>query len=94
MLGVGGGEMAADIEAYRRAAAENAARALGQDVRQNRTTTLGVRVQGHEGEIGALPEHSDGCEPVQDLDPDSPTFGLFWFLPGYDTPGDPNHPVR
>ena len=86
--------MASDVEAYRRWAARQAAEAIGQDIRQNRTNTLGVKVQGHEGEIVALPEEPGDCQPVQIWDTSSPDFGKFWFMAGYDMPGDANHPVR
>jgi hypothetical protein len=31
--------------------------------------------------------------PIQDIDPDSDTFGLLYFVPGVDEFGDPNHPI-
>jgi hypothetical protein len=33
-------------------------------------------------------------EPIQDTDPDSPTFGLFYFMADVDEPDDPNHPIQ
>lgn len=42
-------------------------------------------------EVLSLPERV--MAPIQDIDPDSPTFGLFYFMPDVDEPDDPNHPL-
>ncbi len=32
-------------------------------------------------------------DPIQDIDPGSDTFGLFYYMVDYDAVDDPNHPI-
>jgi hypothetical protein len=81
------------IHSLRQANARQAARAIGQDP-VHPTTTLGVQRQGYDASILALPADPEPSPILQDLDPTSPTFGLFYFMVSYDKPGDPTKPIR
>lgn len=85
--------MAETIDLYRRANSQQTGRSMGADPRQPRTMTLGIKVQAHGSDVIGLPEHEDGCPPLQVLDTTSPDFGKFYFLPSYDAVGS-DHPIR
>lgn len=79
-----------NLSLYRYNLAKTFARMLGQPV-QRKALTSQAKLSVSHTEITQLP--SGRVEQIQDLDPGSPTFGQFYYLPGYDEFGDPNHPI-
>ncbi|HJP82899.1 MAG TPA: hypothetical protein VJ835_05275 [Fimbriimonadaceae bacterium] len=53
--------------------------------------TIQKKLKPQYAEMLSLPVQP--MAPIQDIDPDSETFGLFYFMPGVDEPDDPNHPI-
>lgn len=78
------------LRAYREAAAQNSADAIGAKTGQP-TTTAGdqkISPQSHP-DVWAMRIDDSKYMPLQDLDPASPTFGMDRFVDGLDIPGDP-----
>lgn len=83
------------IDKFRTAHADNASKQVGLHIGQGflpfATDQAG---RGAVTEIMLLPHDLSSWQPLQDLDPDSPTFGQSYFLPDFDTPGDPTKIIR
>lgn len=79
------------LEAQRRAAYELALKKLG--IKDSAPQSISAQRKGLTmiGEIVNLPDLR--LPVLQCLDPSSPDFGKFYYLPGYDELGDPNHPL-
>lgn len=86
--------MATDVALARKARAENAARQVGMRVGQSYLTIGNRQRLLEQGGIVDLPSDLKDWKPLQVLDITSPDLGKFYFLPGYDTPGDPNKVIR
>ena len=78
------------LSLYRYHLAKANARMQGQPVRRKALVTQSKTIS--HAEFTQLP--SQKMITLQDLDPESPTFGKFYFMPDYDTPDDPNHPIQ
>lgn len=86
--------MAESLAAARKARAESAARQVGLRVGQSNLTIGNRQRMLEQGGIVELPAATEDWKPLQVLDPASPDFMKFYFLPGYDSPGDPNKVIR
>lgn len=86
--------MPESIQKYRDASAGQGAKQVGLHLGQSFLFQSDQQGRGFEAEIVNLPQDLGTWQPLQDLDPSSPTFGLSYFLPGYDIPGDPTKIVR
>lgn len=53
--------------------------------------TIQKKLKPHYAETLSLPVRY--MPPAQDLDPESETFGLLYFVLGVDALGDPSHPL-
>lgn len=79
-----------NLSLWRYAQAKMVAGQSAQPVQPKKLTSQ-VKLTVSHTELSQLP--SEELVQVQDLDPASPTFALFYFLEGYDVPDDPNHPL-
>lgn len=87
--------MAEQVKVLREGHAINVSTAFGFKTKQPTSTVSDQRIQSAEHQaVFALPVDSSKSAPLQDFDPNSPTFLLTFFLPGYDIPGDPTKPIR
>lgn len=78
------------ITVLRKAAANNAAAAIGAKTGQP-TSTAGDQLLDSKAypDVWRLPIDDTVYQPLQDLDPDSPTFLMDRFVEGLDWPDDP-----
>lgn len=76
---------------YRKALNASIVRVDGTRPESAVNQTIQKRLKPQYSEVLSLPERY--IAPIQDLDPESETFGLFFFMPGVDDLGDPNHPL-
>ncbi len=81
------------IELFRKAAAQNTARKVGLRAGRPNDTVLRQKAAFNESDILALPQDFSNYQPLQDLDPESDTFGAFYFMVNYDPIGGSN-PIR
>lgn len=65
-----------------------ASRGVGLRSDQPTSMLANQRTRGNQSDVYAMPVDGTNWHPLQDLDVESDTFGAFFFLPGYDTPGD------
>lgn len=86
--------MAESLAAARKARAESAARQVGLRFGQPSLTVGNRQILLVQSGIVDLPTDLTNWKPLQVLDISSPDLGKFYFLPGYDSPGDPNKPIR
>jgi hypothetical protein len=86
--------MAEALAAARKARAEMTARQTGIRLGQPHYTIGNHMVGTEQGGISELPTDLSKFKPLQVLDTTSVNLGKFYFLPGYDSPGDPNKVIR
>lgn len=87
--------MADGIRLMRAAVAQHAGSALGLRVDQPTGTVANQRTRGaSNSDVYALPVDATSWEPLQVMDTASPNFSKFYFLPGYDVPGDTTKVIR
>jgi hypothetical protein len=86
--------MAEAIEALRMAFGRAAARQVGLREEQPMLSVAQQRLMGDRTDLFALPQDTTDWLPLQDITPGSHTFGQFFFLPDYDTPGEATMIVR
>lgn len=77
------------IDLIRKINARVIASLVGLGQKNPRTLDSQRALQSVIGQIGTLPTKIGGV-PAQDLDPTSPTFGKFYFIPDYDPPSNPD----
>lgn len=84
------------IEVIRKGHARLVGRALGLRPEQPNVTVGQQRVTGggRQTDVFAMPHNGGSWQALQVTDPLSANFGLFYFLPDYDIPGDPTKIVR
>lgn len=87
--------MAESIDKFRKAQASNAAARVGLRLDQPKETVgdMSLLGNGSQSDIFALPVDTTEWAALQDLDPDSPTFTMPFFLVDVDIPGAPNRPI-
>jgi len=71
-----------------------AAKGVGLVSNQPTGTLANQRSRGQQSDVYAMPVEGDNWQPLQVIDPDSADFGLFFFLPDFDVPGDTTKVVR
>jgi hypothetical protein len=82
------------LAAARKARAASAAKQAGLRIGQASITIGNRQHLLEQSGIVSLPSDVSDWMPIQVLDTTSPNCGAFYFLPGYDSPGDPNKIVR
>lgn len=65
-------------------------RGIGLPANQPTATQANQRTRGSQSDIYALPLDASNWQPLQDTNPASATFGQFYFLPDFSTPGGPD----
>ena len=80
------------IDYLRKALEDLAAQSVGLWRGLPHGTPQQMRSHSRLAEILAMPVESADYAPIQDLDPESATFGELWFMPDFDPPD--SRPLR
>jgi hypothetical protein len=86
--------MADAVNILREAIARLVAKEVGLRPEQPTVTASNQRSSRSHSQILAQPVDVTAWKPLQVTDTDSVNFGRFYFLPGYDVPGDPTKIIR
>lgn len=86
--------MADGIGLLRATVARHVAQKVGLRPEQPTASVANQKTIRNQSDVYVMPVDGQEWFPLQVLDTNSDDFGLFYFYPGYDVPGDPTKVIR